>query len=148
MAATVEARLIQLRGIVRGRAAGPALVSSEAISFLGDLDIRSGRIVNRDHPLRGTSVAGSILVIPRSVGSAGAWRFLYQLFVHGTHPLAIVQNALPDSSLVQGAILAHVPIVCEADVDVTLAITTGEQVEVDGGSGLVRVSSPAPDRVG
>ncbi len=130
---------IAARGIVPGKASGPALVSTEGLSFLGDLDIRSGRVVNRTHEMRGRSVTGTVLVLPHSVGSAGAWRFLYQLQVHGTHPVAIVQNALPDSSLVQGAILGGIPVVCEPEVDVTTAIRSGDTVEVDGGTGVVSI---------
>jgi predicted aconitase with swiveling domain len=136
-------REIRARGIVRGTASGPALVSSEAISFLGDLDIRTGSVVNKRHPLLGVSLKGTVLVLPHSIGSAGAWRFLYQLFVHGTNPVAIVQHKLPDSSLVQGAILAKVPIVCEPDADILTVIRTGDLVEVDGSTGLVRVTSGA-----
>ena len=134
---------IAARGIVHGKASGPALVSSEGISFLGDLDIGTGRVVNRTHEMEGRSVAGTVLVLPHSVGSAGAWRFLYQLHVHGTHPVAIVQNAVPDSSLVQGAILAGIPVVCEPDVDVTAAIRSGDAVEVDGAAGIVSVRPAA-----
>lgn len=136
-------REIRARGIVRGTAAGPALVSSEAISFLGDLDIRTGSVVNKRHPLVGVSLKGTVLVLPHSIGSAGAWRFLYQLFVHSTNPVAIVQHKLPDSSLVQGAILAKVPIVCEPDADILTVIRTGDHVEVDGSTGLVRVTRAA-----
>jgi predicted aconitase with swiveling domain len=84
-----------------------------------------------------------VLVLPHSIGSAGAWRFLYQLFVHNTNPVAIVQHKLPDSSLVQGAILSKVPIVCEPDADILTVIHTGDLVEVDGSTGLVRVTSAA-----
>jgi hypothetical protein len=93
----VSAREIHARGIVRGTASGPALVSTEPISFLGDLDIRTGSVVNKRHPLLGVSLKGSVLVLPHSIGSAGAWRFLYQLYVHNTNPVAIVQHKLPDS---------------------------------------------------
>jgi predicted aconitase with swiveling domain len=136
-------REIHTRGIVRGTASGPALVSSEPISFLGDLDIRTGSVVNKRHPLLGVSLKGTVLVLPHSIGSAGAWRFLYQLFVHGTNPVAIVQHKLPDSSLVQGAILSKIPIVCEPDADILTVIKTGDLVEVDGTSGLVRVTAVA-----
>ncbi len=131
---------IKARGIVRGSAQGPALVSQEGISFLGDLDISTGVVVNKIHPLLGQSVAGTVLVIPYSVGSAGAWRFLYQLCVHNTGPVAIVQNTLPDPSLVQGAILAGVPIVCEPETDVIELINTCDHVEVDGSIGLVKIT--------
>ncbi len=131
---------IKVRCIVQGLSHGPALVSRQPISFLGDLDISTGKIVNRTNSLHGQSVAGTVLVMPYSSGSAGAWRFLYQLCVHDTGPVAIVQNALPDPSLVQGAILAGIPVVCEPEVDVTALVNARDDVEVDGINGLIKVT--------
>lgn len=124
------------RGIVDGRAAGPALVSREAVSFLGDVDIRSGRIVGQLPSVHGRSLGGTVLVMPYTRGSAGAWRFIYQLFKHGHAPAAIVSGTLPDPSVVQGAILAGVPIACEPADDAVLRIADGTLVElvVDGES--------------
>jgi uncharacterized protein len=134
-------RTIPARGIVPGEAVGPALVSPTAFSFLGDVDIRSGDVVNTESPIRGQSVAGKVLVVPDTVGSAGSWRFLYQLFVHHTHPVAIVSQRLPDSSLVQGAILADIPVVCEPDVDMLVVIGNGDVVHVDGTLGRLQLAT-------
>jgi len=123
-------RVFTARGIVDGRASAPALVSQEAISFLGDVDIRSGRVVGELPSVKGRSLGGMILVMPYTRGSAGAWRFLYQLFKHGHAPAAIISGTLPDPSVVQGAILAGVPIACEpADRDV-LQIRDGALVDL------------------
>jgi predicted aconitase with swiveling domain len=113
------------------------------LSFLGDIDIRTGTVVNQVHPLRGRSVAGRVLVIPHSVGSAGAWRFVYQLFVHGRHPAAILSVTLPDPSVVQGAILAKLPVLCEPDIDLFQAVHTDDVVTVDATAGFVEVTSGA-----
>lgn len=141
-------RLVRGRGIVPGSATGSALVSPEPISFLGDLDIQTGRVVNSTLALYRQSVAGRVLAIPYSVGSAGAWRFLYQLFVHGTNPSAIVTQAVPDSSLVQGAILAKVPLVCELERTGFAALRTGDELTVDGTNGLVTVMAVSPETEG
>jgi len=125
---------IAARGIVKGRATGRALCSREAISFLGDLDITTGTIVGQLPSVVGRSLAGRVLVLPATIGSAGAWRFLYQLFKHGTHPVAIVCAELPDPSVVQGAILADIPVVC-APIE---GFEDGELLEVDGTAGLIR----------
>jgi predicted aconitase with swiveling domain len=138
--ATGGVREIPARGIVRGVASGPALVSPQPLSFLGDLDIRTGNVVSRTSSIFGQSVAGRVLVIPRSIGSAGAWRFLYQLSVHGTHPAAIVSVALPEPSLVQGAILAGVPIVASVTEDVFRLIQPGDLVTVDGTLGRIQLA--------
>lgn len=127
------AREIRARGIVKGLAAGEALVSKDPISFLGDVDIATGQIVAERSRVRGRSLAGKVLVFPGSMGSAGAWRFIYQLRQHGTHPVALVCRDLPDPSVVQGAILASIPIVCAPEEDVLTTIRDGQRLEVDGG---------------
>jgi predicted aconitase with swiveling domain len=126
-------RIIRGRGIVKGRARGPALIAREPISFLGDVDIRTGKIVGALPSVRGQSLAGRVLVFPASMGSAGAWRFLYQLYRHQTHPVALVACTLPDPSVVQGAILAQIPIVCAPEEDLLSTLADGVPLEVDGG---------------
>lgn len=132
---------IAARGIVSGKACGPALVSAEAVSFLGDVDIRSGRIVGDLASVRNASLRGTVLFMPYSRGSAGAWRFLYQLFKHGNHPVAIVTGTLPDPSVVQGAILAGIPIVCEPAQPLDGRLVNGERVEVESEAerGVIRI---------
>lgn len=132
---------VELRGraIVEGRASGPALVSAEPISFLGDLDIRSGEIVGALPSVKGRKVGGTVLLFPSSMGSAGAWRFLYQLYVHGTHPVALVTSELPDPSVVQGAMLAGIPVIAGVAPEALAAVPDGAILEVDGAAGLVLV---------
>ena len=129
---------IQGRGIVNGQASGPVLIASEAISFLGDVDINTGVIVGDLPSVHGRSVKGTVLVFPYSRGSAGAWRFLYQLFKHGNHPVAIVSRDPPDPSVVQGAILAGIPIVSEIPQEVWGNMQNGEVMSVDGTTGVVK----------
>jgi uncharacterized protein len=119
------------------------MVSATALSFLGDVDIRSGLIVGQANDLLGRSVAGNVLVLPATRGSAGAWRFLYQLKVHGMHPAAIVIRELPDASVVQGAFLAEVPIVVLTEGDFWTRVADGELLTVDGSTGAVGISVPA-----
>jgi uncharacterized protein len=127
------------RRIVGGRASGTALVSLSPMSFLGDIDIRTGRVVEECSDIFGLSIAGRILVIPQSRGSAGAWRFLYQLHQHGTHPVALLTEGVPDPSVVQGAIMCGIPVVAgvaralsAADVNNrTLSVSEGT-VRLDG----------------
>ncbi|MGE0724920.1 MAG: DUF126 domain-containing protein, partial [Alphaproteobacteria bacterium] len=69
--------------------------------------------------------------------SAGAWRFLYQLFKHGNHPVAIVTREVPDPSGVQGAILAGIPIVSAIAGQGWGEAREGSLVTVDGDAGTV-----------
>lgn len=136
------ARTVHGRGLVPGRASGPALVSWDAISFLGDVDIRSGTIVGDLPSVKGRSVAGTVLVMPTSRGSAGAWRFLYQMIKHGTHPVAMLFGGLPDPSVVQGAILAQIPIVAHVPDAFVHGLAPAQHLAVDGESGLIEVLPP------
>src|SRR4029450_12479752 len=102
------------RGLAEGQEQGPALLTPP-ISFLGDIDIRSGCIVGDLAGVHGQSLQGVVLVAPSTRGSNGSWRFLYQLWKFGRNPVAIVTDAAPDPSLVQGAILAGIPVVCAPD---------------------------------
>lgn len=131
----------EARGVVKGLAEGPALISQTALSFLGDLDIRSGRVVGRSSDLCGEVVTGRVLVLPETRGSAGAWRFLYQLKVHETHPAALVLRALPDPSVTQGAFLAEVPIAVVADTRFWQSVKRGDRLRVDARAGRVSVVS-------
>jgi predicted aconitase with swiveling domain len=132
-------RVIKARGLVEGTASGPALVAQEPVSFLGDVAITTGEIVGELPSVRGRTLGGHVLVFPGSMGSAGAWRFVYQLYKHDTHPVALVARVLPDPSVVQGAILAGITVVYEADEDVLQTIENGDVVEVDGKAGTIRV---------
>ncbi|HEX2113769.1 MAG TPA: DUF126 domain-containing protein [Alphaproteobacteria bacterium] len=133
---------IAARGIVDGTAKGPALVGAEPISFLGDVDIRTGRVVGDLPSLRNTSVKGTVLIFPYTRGSAGAWRFLYQLYKHANAPVAIVTQTVPDPSVVQGAILARIPIACEPQADLAALVQNGAPVlvEVKNGKAVIRLT--------
>ena len=137
----MSARVIRARGLVAGLAEGPALVSADPISFLGDVAITSGEIVAEGSRVKGRKLGGTVLVFPGSMGSAGAWRFLYQLYKHGTHPVALVACTLPDPSVVQGAILSGIPVVCQPSEDVLTTVADGEHLRVDGAAGTITVEA-------
>jgi uncharacterized protein len=126
-------------GIVKGLARGAALVSRTPFSFLGDVDIRTGKVIGELSDLYGRNIAGRVLIVPSTRGSAGAWRFIYQLKQHDTHPLAIITQETPDPSVVQGAILSGIPIVARLAAPLCEAVGDNTALEVDGTSGAVTV---------
>jgi len=125
------------RRVVAGRAQGPALLAGAAISFLGDIDIRTGRVVGSSSDIRGQMVGGTVLVVPTTRGSAGAWRFIFQLHQHGTHPVALLTEDLPDPSVVQGAIMCAVPVVTGVARALLPALRNGDMLSVDGDAARV-----------
>ena len=131
----------QGRGIVNGTVTGPALVSRTPFSFLGDVDIRTGNVIGELSDLRGRNIAGRVLIVPATRGSAGAWRFLYQLKQHGTHPIAIITGELPDASVVQGAILSGIPIVSGLAERIGNVVTDGTLLTVAGDGGVITLAN-------
>jgi len=127
------------RGIVRGEASARAILSNSPISFLGDVDIRSGTVIGELNDLEGRKLTGRVLVAPSTRGSAGAWRFLYQLKQHGSNPVALVLDELPDPSVVQGAILSAIPVVSDIDRAFRASIRDGDWLAVNGTAGTVTV---------
>lgn len=125
------------RGIVAGAGSGPALVALEPISFFGDVDIVTGRITGDIPSVRNCSIRGCVLFLPLTRGSAGAWRILHQLQKHRNAPAALVVRERPDPSVVQGAILGAIPIVCGGPAEAFQARWNGVWVEVDAASGRV-----------
>jgi predicted aconitase with swiveling domain len=139
------------RGIVSGQARAPALVTAQALNLTAAFSkppnlIRrwNGVIQDRLHELYKQDVAGKVLIFPQCIGSTYTGMILLEVIARGRGPAAmVVQNA--DSLLVSGALLAEVwlarkvPLVEVGAADIFSAIRTGDLVEVDGETGIVRV---------
>jgi len=128
---------VELRGrpIVSGLSRGRALVSKKPLSFLGGVDPETGRVIEKDHDLEGKSVKGTILCFPHGHGSTVGSYVLYSLVKKKVGPRAIV-NETADPVVVVGAVIAEIPMVDNIDID---QIRTGDVVEVDGETGIVKI---------
>lgn len=131
----MRVKKLEGRGVVPGNCRGQALVSTQPLSFLGDVDSDSGTIVKEEHDLYGKNVKGKILCFPYGHGSTVGSYVLYSLARGGVEPKAIV-NQIADPVVVVGAVIAEIPMIDEIDVK---QIKTGDEVEVDGGAGVVKI---------
>ena len=125
----MQSTILNLSGrlIRAGYAEGEALVSPAPIGFLGGVDPDSGVILDPDHPLRGQSIAGKILVFPHGKGSTVGSYTILRLKKAGKAPLALI-NANSEAITAVGAIIADIPMVDEIDISL---IETGDQVVVE-----------------
>ena len=99
------------------------LVLDKPISWLDGIDVRTGEIIQRDHPQRGISIAGKIVRIPHSIGSTvGAYTF-FKLARNKALPKKIILER-PDS-ITMTAILAGIPVEMENE-------KTVEELKVEG----------------
>lgn len=116
------------------------MVLSKPISLFGGLDPKTGRVVERAHPLCGASVKGRVLVFPHSKGSTvGSW-VLYELSMRGLAPAAIV-NVEADPVVAAGCVVARIPLVDRLEADPVTLLKTGWLVRVvaDRSGGIVEV---------
>lgn len=132
---------ITLRGrkVVEGIAEGEAIVTKDAWAAFMAIDVDTGIVTEAGHELRGKSVAGKILVFPRSKGSSGWSMGAQALRFAGHAPLALVVSEIHAQSAL-GAIVMRVPTVTDFDRDPTEVIESGDWVKVDAGNGLVEIT--------
>ena len=135
-----SARILELRGrgIVPGVVEAEALVTRDAISGFGGIDVATGTVIEPRHELFGVCFTGKVLVFPGAKGSSGWSGFFQSTRLMDTAPAAMVFNVLTTKAVL-GAIVTRVPTVVEAAPDPLDAIRTGDLVRVDGDAGVIIV---------
>lgn len=123
------------RGIIEGHCKAEALVSTKPISFLGDVDPKTGKVVGKNLDIYGECVTDKVLCFPHGHGSTVGSYVLYSLAKNKLAPKAIV-NEKADPVIVVGAVIANIPMIDQIDID---QIKTGEMVEVDARKGLIKI---------
>jgi predicted aconitase with swiveling domain len=117
---------------------GPALVASDGFSARYDLDRIAGVFSRPAHKLAGQSYVGKILILDTAKGGVATAWMLYEMASRNVMPLALVLNSV-NPILVQGAALADLPMLVGFDQDITAAITSGSEVEVNPRRGEMTV---------
>jgi uncharacterized protein len=130
--------IVKGRSISKGTATGPALVSKDAISFLGGVDPKTGDVIEKGHALYGKNVKGTVLIFPGGKGSTVGSYVLYQLKKNGVAPAAII-NVRSEPIVAVGAIISGIPMVDSLESDPLTIINNGHQVTVNGTDGAVDI---------
>jgi len=120
---------MKARTIYPGKVKGVALVSHEPIGFYGGIDMKTGIVIEKGHPLEGKSVKGKILVFPYGKGSTVGSYVIYGLKKNGVAPLGII-NKETETIVATGVILAAIPCVDGVDIE---KIKDGSIVEINAG---------------
>ncbi len=136
---------IRGRVISRGFAEGIALVSRDRISFLGDVDVKTGKIVADDLDISGEVVSGKILVFPGGRGSTVGTYILLRMRKMGTAPKAII-NVETEPIIAVGSIIAEIPLIDRLDLNPVEVIRTGDFVTVNAFEGWVEVHGCRGDK--
>ncbi len=126
------------RKINGGSVEGEAIVSRLPFSFLGDLDVRTGKVLPAGHDLEGKSIAGKVFVFRIGKGSTVGPNIAYAAKRLGNAPAAIIcVEAEPVMAMV--AIMNDIPMVADLERNPLEAIRSGQRVRVDGDSGTVTI---------
>jgi predicted aconitase with swiveling domain len=132
------ARIFRARQSMGPAVRGVALVAQDGFSARYDLDRIAGTFSRPTHKLAGQSYVGKILILNTAKGGvASAW-MLYEMRSRGVIPLALVFNSV-NPILAQGAALADLPMLAGFDEDITLAVPSGSEVEVDPGRAVLSI---------
>ena len=129
---------IKGRVISRGVASGEVLLCREPISFLGGVNPKTGKVVEKGSPIEGKNIAGKVLVFPRGKGSTVGSYVLFELKRNGLAPAAIINNEC-EVIIAVGAIISGVPAMDKLEGDAFKLFRDGQKVRVDAEQGLVEV---------
>ena len=124
--------------VSRGKARGEALVTSQPISFLGSIDMKTGIVIEKGHELAGKSIKGKVLVFPGGKGSTVGSYAIYQLRKNGAAPCAMI-NIKTEPIVAVGAIISDIPLVDRVEKNPLAMIKTGDKVLVDAIVGSVEI---------
>ena len=135
--------------LIPGTAAGPVLFANVGLSFMGGVDPVTGTVIDVHHPLRGESVAGTILAIPSGRGSCSGSLVMFQLLLNGHAPKALVFQH-KETILTLGVVIASelfakgIPVVSLAPESFA-ALADAKFATISGGA--VTPSDTAPSAV-
>ncbi|KAK1708746.1 hypothetical protein BDP67DRAFT_524557 [Colletotrichum lupini] len=80
----------QALAVIPGDAQGQVIFSDVPLSFMMGVDSKTGIVADAHHPLRGTSLKDSVLVIPAGRGSCSGSSAIAELILCGNAPAALI----------------------------------------------------------
>jgi predicted aconitase with swiveling domain len=123
------------RTISPGKTEGIAIVSIDPIGFYGGIDLQTGVVIEKGHPLEGESVKDKILVFPNGKGSTVGSYVIYGIVQNGVGPRGII-NKETETIVATGVILAGIPCVDHIDIE---NIKTGDKIILDSDNATVEI---------
>ncbi|MDK2879856.1 MAG: hypothetical protein PWR06_2572 [Thermoanaerobacteraceae bacterium] len=135
----IQEKKLKCRKIVKGCAEAEAIVSNDPFCFYL-IDPKTGIVIEKNHCLKGQSIANKVLVFPSGKGSSVVQvDGLYQLSLYNNLPKAMIVKD-PDPVLVSAAVIMSVPLVDNLEEDPFTVISNGDTVKVDADKNEVRIN--------
>lgn len=119
---------------------GELLLSADPFSIRYDMDREAGIVSRRGHALEGQSLAGRIVYFPAVQGGVAAgWAFLH-LASRGLAPAGVLFGRT-NPVMVQGLVLAGIPVMHRLAPDPPTVLRTGDRVRMRPARGVVELLS-------
>ena len=83
-------RIIKARGISDGIGKGEAIILKEPFGFYGNVDPKTGIIIEKGNPLEGVCIKDKVFIFPNGKGSTVGSYVIYGLKKNGVAPSAII----------------------------------------------------------
>ena len=131
-------RTVKARGISEGIGKGEVIILKEPFGFYGNIDSKTGIIIEKGNPLEGVCIKDKVFVFPNGKGSTVGSYVIYGLKKNGVAPSAII-NLETETIVATGVILAGIPCVDKPDENLIETLKDGDFVEVDGNKGEIRI---------
>jgi predicted aconitase with swiveling domain len=126
------------QGIGR-RVRGIALVAADNFSARYDLDRERGVFSRPAHKLYGQSYVGRILVLNAAKGGVATSWMLADMVACEMAPLALLLN-YANPIMAQAAAFSGIPLIDRFERDITEAVASGTEIEIDPRTGLVHLN--------
>ena len=115
--------------LVKGKATGKILKSTNPINFLGTVDKKTGIVSEENHDLYNKSIKDSILLFPYGVGSSVGAYTIYSIKSNNSAPLAMICEKV-DLTVATGGALANIPLVTVTEEEFS-SLNDGQEVTLD-----------------
>jgi uncharacterized protein len=121
-------------------ARGVALVAADNFSARYDLDREQGVFSRPAHRLYGQSYVGRMLVLNAAKGGVATSWMLAEMVARAMAPRALLLN-FANPIMAQAAAFSGIPLIDRFECDITAAVRSGQEIEVDPAAGVVRCLS-------
>lgn len=120
-----KAKVIQRwEGLLKGE----VLITKRKVSFLGDIDPKTGEVVGSDLEILGENIKDKIFIFPEGRGSTVGSNVLYSLAKNGLAPKLIVTDKV-ELITISGAIYGEIPLIFNISKEVFESLKNGDLVK-------------------
>lgn len=112
-----------------GEIVGDLLITRCRVSFLGDIDLKTGNVIGPDLDVKGMNISNKIFVFPEGRGSTVGSNVLFGLSKRGLAP-GLLATCRPEPMTISGAIFGCIPMISNIDEKIFQELKNGTRVRV------------------